>query len=292
MPKENKSFLYQTQKRNYSDNATYFNIEERNYIFDPLMGNAYHWHDHFEMEFFFEGEGTHVLNGEKLNVRKGSIHLLTPADFHALYKNDESSKLKYFNIKFNEYALSSELIKMITEYGATISTVVEGENYEILYNEFKALTEEYCSHRRMREIMMKNMFEKIMIIFWRILTKSAPESKNYMPMHDGNIRYIVSYLRIHFREPISLAALAEKVHLTPNYVGDLFKKEMGVFFTDYVQRLRLNYATNLLVSSDLPISDISIQSGFHSVSYFIRTFRLVHGKTPLEYRNAASKKKL
>ena len=101
MPRENKLFLYQTQERKYSDNATYFNIEDRTYIYDPLMVNAYHWHDYFEMEFFCEGEGTHILNGETLTVRRGSIHLLTPADFHTLYKKEEYGELKYFNVNFN-----------------------------------------------------------------------------------------------------------------------------------------------------------------------------------------------
>ena len=292
MPRENKLFLYQTQERRYSDNATYFNIEERNYKFDPLMVNAYHWHDYFEMEFFCEGEGVHILNGETLAVKKGTIHLLTPADFHTLYKKEEFGEMKYYNVNFNEYALSSELVKMISEYGAPLATTVEGEDYEILRREFAALTAEYRSEKPIREMMMKNMFEKIVITFWRALTKNVPESKRQAPKHDSNVRFIVSYLRIHFREQVSLAALAKEVHLTPNYVGDLFRRETGVSFTDYVQRLRLNYATNLLVSSDLPIADISVQSGFHSVSYFIRTFRLASGKTPLEYRNSASKKKI
>ncbi len=291
MPRDNKLFLYQTKERRYSDNATCFSIEKRKYKLDPLMVNTYHWHDYFEMEFFCEGEGVHILNGGTLSVRKGTIYLLTPADFHTLYKKEESGEMQYFNVNFNEYALSPDLIKMISEYGAPLSTVVEGEDYEILEKEFRALTEEYESDRPLRDMMMKDMFEKIIILFWRALTKKTPEIKRQMPNYDSNIRYIVSYLRIHFREHVSLDALAKQVHLTPNYVGDIFRRETGVSFTDYVQRLRLNYATNLLVSSDLSIADISVQSGFHSVSYFIRTFRLVHGKTPLEYRNTASKKK-
>lgn len=291
MPRENKLFLYQTQERIYTENATYFNIEERNYKYDPLLINAFHWHDYFEMEFFCEGEGTHILNGETLPIRRGSIHLLTPADFHTLYRKDEYGDMKYFNVNFNEYALSGELIKLMSEYSAPMSTVVTGEDYDILYRDFKALTEEYNSDKPMKEFMIRTLFEKIFLTFWRALTRNIPENLRQAPKRDSNVRYIVSYLRIHFRESVSLSALAKEIHLTPNYIGELFRRETGVSFTDYVQRLRLNYATNLLVSSDLPVADISVQSGFHSVSYFIRTFRLANGKTPLEYRSAASSKK-
>ena len=291
MPRENKLFLYQTQEQRYSDNAAYFNIEKRNYKSAPLKVDSYHWHDCFEMEFFCEGEGVHILNGEAIAVKKGTIHLLTPADFHTLYKKEESGDMKCYSVNFNEYALSAELIKMICEYGAPLSTTVDGEDYEILQKEFAALEKEYRSDSPLRNMMMENMFEKIIIIFWRALTRKGHESKRQFLRHDSTVRYIVTYLRIHFREQVSLAALAKEVHLTPNYVGDIFRRETGVSFTDYVQRLRINYATNLLVSSDLPIAYISEQSGFHSVSYFIRTFRLVTGKTPLEYRNSSSNKK-
>ena len=136
------------------------------------------------------------------------------------------------------------------------------------------------------------MVEKIIINFLRTLTKNTPVIINQAPKYESNVRYIVNYLRIHFREQVSLATIAKQVHLTPNYIGNIFRHETGVSFTNYVQRLRLNYATNLLVSSDLSVADISEQSGFHSVSYFIRIFRRINGKTPLEYRNTTSSKKL
>ena len=291
MTRENKLFLYQTKGRMYTENATYFNIEERRYKYDPLLIDAFHWHDYFEMEFFYEGEGIHIFNGETIDVKRGTIHLLTPADFHTMYRKDEYGELKYFNVNFNEYALSPEFIRLMSEYGAPMTTIVSEEECEQLQREFSELTEECNSSKPLREMMMKTMFERIFIIFWRSLTLNMPESLRIKPQHDNNVRYIVSYLRVHFREPVSLSALAAEVHLTPNYIGEIFRREMGMSFTDYVQRLRLNYATNLLVSTDLSIADISVQSGFHSVSYFIRTFRLANGKTPLEYRNSSVKKR-
>lgn len=289
MSKKNKLFMYPNNDPKYSENAAYFNIEERNYRYNPLLANSFHWHDYFEMEFFCEGEGVHILNGEPMPIRRGSIYLLMPADFHTLYREDRHGDMKYFNVNFNEYALSSELIKLMSEYDAPMSTIVTREDYDILYREFHALTEEYNSERPMRELMIKRIFERIIIVFWRALTRNTQGSIRHPQSSDSNVGYIVSYLRIHFREQVSLSDMAKRVHLTPNYIGELFKRETGVSFTSYVQRLRLNYATNLLVSTDLPIADISVQSGFHSVSYFIRIFRLANGKTPLEHRNSIMK---
>lgn len=292
MPRENKIFLYQIEKKPSSSEGYYFNVDERNgYTYDPKLIGAYHWHDYFEMEFFWAGEATHVFNGEKTRIKRGYISLLTPADFHTLYQEPGDKKLYYYNVNFNEYALSSELMFLLTEYEFPMVTVVNEEECEILHAEFSMLTKEYNGSGLLRDKMVKDIFEKIFIIFWRALLRESSDQKRNPPRRDSNVRYIVNYLRIHFREPVSLTEIAKTIHLTPNYIGELFKKETGFSFTDYVGKLRLSYATNLLTGSDLSIADISAQSGFHSVSYFIRNFKLAMGMTPLEYRISEEKKR-
>lgn len=288
MPRKNKLFLYPTKAPKHSENAAYFNIEERNFQYNPLLVNAFHWHDYFEMEFFCDGEATHILNGESFAVKRGSIYLLMPSDFHTLYSENEH-EMKYYNVNFNEYALSSEFIKLIHEHDAPMQTVVTDEDYDTICREFKALCDEYNSDRPMKKLIIKSIFERIMIIFLRALKKNSSQSTRHKPNRDNSIEYIVSFLKIHFRESVTLSDIAKKVYLTPNYTGELFKKEMGVSFTEYVQHLRLNYAKNLLVSTDMSISNISAQSGFHSVSYFTKLFRLANNKTPLEHRNSVKK---
>ncbi len=290
--KDSKLFMFPTKDPTYSEDAAYFNIKRRSYVEDPRFTSSFHWHDYFEMEFFCEGDGVHILNGKELEVRKGTIYLVTPADFHTLYPHQgKAESMRYYNINFNEYALSPDMLKLVGEYSAPMSTVVTGEDYDVLCREFKALNEEFHSSRPLKDEMVKILFEKIFLLFWRELIKGGGEPQRAWPRKDSSVRYIVSYLRIHFREQVSLTALAKEVHLTPNYIGELFRKETGMSFTDYVQKLRLGYATNLLVSSDMSVADISAQSGFHSVSYFIRSFRLANEKNPLEYRRSASKNK-
>lgn len=289
LPKESNLYFLQTNDENYAKNATYLCVEERIYKYDPKAENSFHWHDCFEVEFFWEGDdGIHILNGESMKVRRGTMYMITPADFHTMYRKTSGGAMKYFNVNFNEYALSEDLVRLISDCSVPKNTVVTEEECESLYRDFKMLCDEYNSNNPLREMMMRTVFEKILLTFFRALERNTPEGKRKIQTRDGNVRYIVNYLHIHFREPVSLLSLSREVHLTPNYIGEIFKKEVGVSFTDYVQRLRLNYATNLLASSDLSVAEISFKSGFHSVSYFIKSFRTVTGKTPLEYRNSVS----
>ncbi|MBE6538748.1 MAG: helix-turn-helix domain-containing protein [Ruminococcaceae bacterium] len=291
MAKENKLYFLQTKEGDYAENAKYLHIEKRVYKYDPKAENSFHWHDCFEIEFFWEGdEGIHILNGESMNVRRGTMYMITPADFHTMYRKNGDGMMKYFNVNFNEYALSEDIIRLIGECGVTKNTEVSEEECEFLYRDFKLLYEEYNSDNPFKEMMMRTVFEKILLTFFRALERNVPENKRIIQTRDGNVRHIVNYLHLHFREPVSLLSVSREVHLTPNYIGEIFRKEVGVSFTDYVQRLRLNYATNLLACSDLSVAEISFKSGFHSVSYFIKSFRTVTGRTPLEYRNSVAEK--
>lgn len=288
--KKTKILLYKESERPSVSDNFYLKVDERAKLdISPLAKSTYHWHDYFEMEFICRGEATHVLNGEAERVRRGSIYLLTPADFHTVYRGQGDEELFYYNVNFNEYALSQDLILLLTEYGGRMTVTVDEDECLALEAEFGALMKEYGSDTPLKEKMLKNIFEKIFIIFWRNILASEGASRNDHPRMDGNIRYIVNYLRIHFRESVSLGDISRAVHLTPNYVGELFKKETGMSFTEYVSKLRLSYATNLLLSSDMSISSISTQSGFHATSYFIKNFKAKTGMTPLEYRANGSK---
>lgn len=282
MAGENKLFLYQAKDN--LPNAAYFNVSERCYDDDPLMIGAFHWHDYFEMEFFFEGEGIHVFNGKTMDVSRGTVYLLTPSDFHTLYRKKEKENLRFFNVNFNEYAISEELIKLAASYGAPMTVKVSEGECEELYREFSSLAAEYEGDSPVREQMMRAIFDKIFIIFWRALEREGGAGAPDKAKRSSAVQYVVNHLRLHFRESVSLASLAHELHLTPNYLGEIFKKETGKTFSDYVQLMRLSYAEKLLLGSELSVLQIGEQSGFHSVSYFIKVFKKSRGQTPLDFR--------
>lgn len=98
------------------------------------------------------------------------------------------------------------------------------------------------------------------------------------------IRIVKRYIRAHYREDISLSALAEMVNISPVYLSRLFKKEEGINFLDYLNQCRIEEARNLLRDIQLNINDISELSGFHNTKYFSKIFKKSVGITPSEYR--------
>ena len=79
--------------------------------------------------------------------------------------------------------------------------------------------------------------------------------------------------------------LAEILHYDPTHLSVLFKKETGVTFSSYVNMLRISYAKELLISTDLKVFEVGIKSGFSSQSNFMRAFKKEFGESPHVFRN-------
>jgi AraC-like DNA-binding protein/ligand-binding sensor protein len=107
--------------------------------------------------------------------------------------------------------------------------------------------------------------------------------------YDGESATLKKALKIinaSFSSKINLEEIAEQIHVNTSYLSYLFKHEMGLSFTDYVNTLRVNMAKNLLIKTNLSIIDISMQSGFNDQSYFTKVFKKIESCTPKEYRSS------
>ena len=88
-----------------------------------------------------------------------------------------------------------------------------------------------------------------------------------------------------YRNPgLSLCMIADKIGLTPNYVGRVFKRATGVSVSDRMMSLRLAKAKELLTNTQSSITQISEEIGFSGDGYFYKTFKQTYGCTPADYR--------
>jgi AraC-like DNA-binding protein/ligand-binding sensor protein len=92
------------------------------------------------------------------------------------------------------------------------------------------------------------------------------------------------YIRQNQAEDLSLGQVAKAVNTSSFYFCKLFKKATGLNFTDYVSRVRIEKAKNLLLNPNLRISEIAYEIGFQSLTHFNRVFKKVTGQSPTCYR--------
>ncbi|MBD0382171.1 response regulator transcription factor [Paenibacillus sedimenti] len=92
------------------------------------------------------------------------------------------------------------------------------------------------------------------------------------------------YVSLHLNKKISLDEVAEQLFLNPSYFSRLFKKETGETFIEYVNRMKVERAKELLDQTNLSVAKICESLGYDNHSYFIKMFKTVAGVTPQEYR--------
>lgn len=95
---------------------------------------------------------------------------------------------------------------------------------------------------------------------------------------------IKSFIDRHYGEPISLQVIADEVHLTPSYVSQLFKQEVGTNLKTYITNVRIDAAKALLKDSDFKIYEVAEMIGFENPYYFSTVFKKSVGVHPSKYR--------
>lgn len=104
--------------------------------------------------------------------------------------------------------------------------------------------------------------------------------KDYSPI----VAKIIMYIDFHFKENLSLQMIASSFSLNKNYLSTLFKKEVGIGLTNYLNHKRIKYGLYLLNTSTLSIQNISKACGIDDMNYFSRIFKQQIGMSPSNYR--------
>ncbi len=89
-------------------------------------------------------------------------------------------------------------------------------------------------------------------------------------------------------EDLSLGEVAKAVNTSTFYFCKMFKKATGLHFTEYVSRVRIEKAKNLLLNPNLRVSEVAFEVGFQSLTHFNRVFKKITGESPTEYRGQLS----
>ncbi|MDF2962265.1 MAG: hypothetical protein K0S39_4000 [Paenibacillus sp.] len=98
------------------------------------------------------------------------------------------------------------------------------------------------------------------------------------------VRRIMDLIESDYQQDLSIAHIAANVHLSPNYLATLFKKETSMTLGDYVTSVRIRHAKRLLLESNMLIQEIAEQAGYKDVKYFAKLFKKEVGMPPREFR--------
>ncbi len=134
---------------------------------------------------------------------------------------------------------------------------------------------EIYSFRRFSDIikMIEHYLDLVINIF-----EQEQHTSNYA------IYQVEQYIRLHYHEDITLNSLADLVYLNPNYLSNVFAQVTGCTLNRYIKQIRMEKAQELLLNTNMKVSDISQAVGYPNTSYFCKSFQKMFGATPERFR--------
>jgi len=237
-----------------------------------------HLHKELEIVAIEEGELEIMINSNVHILRKGDVSLIFPNTIHS-YKTESSNTFLLMIINpvllplYTNTFASYRPEKMYLE-GAVIPQEV--------YDSLNGIHEEIQA-----ENSLGILTGYLYIAVTRMLSLLTLEKKR-KHADFSVIERVLSYISDNYQNQISLFYIADQLDISPFYISRVFSSYMGIRLDNYINELRVNYASYQLRATDKRITEIALESGFETLRTFNRAFRSVTAQTPREYRQCVS----
>lgn len=150
--------------------------------------------------------------------------------------------------------------------------------------EIKELEEvRYSYFRSIDEARSAEQAVKLMSDFIREVNQCIYSLSNRQRFHP-RMEKLLEYIHDRYSEPLTLKDVADHFHFHPSYLSSCFSAYMKEGFSDYLNRIRIEKAEELLCRDSASISEISAMVGYSDHSYFCKVFKKYTGMSPSEYR--------
>ncbi|TDU70829.1 AraC-like DNA-binding protein [Prosthecobacter fusiformis] len=252
-----------------------------------------HFHDFFQL-FLIQGPARLMHDFREYDVNGVTLFFLSPGQVHTIYPRSPSmhgTVASFTQAFFDHQSPPPSMLFELPFFfasGAAPSFSVEKKEAARIIALFSDLQREYDEGRRG---VMEALRALLRILFIEASRLEAVGHPVQEPSRAALLtRQFHLALEHHFREWQALAPYAKQLGVTVNHLNDVIHEETGHSAGELIRHRRLLDAKRLLLHSDLSVSEIGYQIGFHDPSYFSRFFRRYVGETPAEFRDAIREK--
>jgi AraC-like DNA-binding protein len=245
-----------------------------------------HWHNEFEILYIKKGIGRFYIDsyeyrikeGEYLFVNGGSIHsgeelirrtigYAIVFDLGILYSEEpDYCKYEYFIPLINKKIYIPNLI-----------------NDDKIRRDIEDIIDAFIKKSYGYELFIKSL---LFDIFGRLFRYYIQPAKT-----DGRLGYklerikdVLNYINKNYNKDLTLEELSKEVDMSKFYLCRLFKENLKMSPVEYINKVRVERAIELLRNTDMSISEIALECGFNNISYFIKVFKRHMQITPLKFR--------
>lgn len=276
---------------------TYFEMNSLNSII-ILKHNRYtpeftHRHVFFELIYVLSGKCTQKIGGYNIEMSEGDISIISPSVEHSISVLDDSIIINllirrntfediFFDFLRNNNLLSNFFINNLYKEQRNDYIIFRTNKDEKIRNSILEMFLEYQNRSR----YYNNILNNLLMVFFAKLLRAHEKNVELPNLHrKETLKHMemISYIQDNYID-ISLDDVANKFHFSNPHCSKVIKEATGLTFTQLVQKIRLERAENLLISTNISIADISNSVGYPTVEHFIRLFKKRYGISPSQYR--------
>ncbi len=261
---------------------------------DHIDQSSWHYHQEFELSFITEGSGSRIVGDSVEEFHPGDLIFIGPRIPHVWFSeapvlNQHSGRtLESVYLLFNQEILPEGLTSLPELKHVNRAIQLSERGIRITGDTLNQVS------RIMLQLPYLNSMKRLML-FYEIMDiigesqsftflASADYIKTRFESTNNRVKKIHEFLMLNYHEEINLEKIAEMVHMAPASACRFFKFSTGLTIFEYLNKIKIDYACNLLLNTELNVVDISYDCGFNNLSHFNKQFRKFLGKTPTEFR--------
>lgn len=250
-----------------------------------------HWHDYIEIIYVREGEGVLQVDLENYSIKKGDLIFVSPRSLHGeSCVNEQKIRCEVILADTSVFQgvykddISRNYISPFVEERIKFKPIMQEDHpaYARILENIRKIGEEMREKQEGYELFVKAILFDIIGVLIRyryFYEREICEQKDL-----AKIKQAIGYMIEHYKEGIAVEEIAQITGYSKYYFMHFFKENTGYTTTQYRNLIRLEKAEYLLRSTDKSITEISEETGFEDISYFIRIFKKKNNCSPLQFR--------
>ena len=252
-----------------------------------------HFHPEYELNFIGNGKGVKRFVGDSIEeIDDLELVLVGPNLHHGWVTNTcKSTKIHEITIQFHQSLFNDELL--MRKIMKPIKNMLDRSVHGILFSK-KTAFETYERISRVSKMDGMDYFLELVSILYdlsnsrnqRLLSTYTVDRESFE--NSDKIKKVYDYVQDNFDNKVTLSEVAKLVNMSQGSFNRFMKKRTGKTFVDYVNDVRIGYATMRLLEKDVSISEIAFSSGFNNIANFNRVFKKLKNCTPSQYKNEFS----
>lgn len=237
--------------------------------------------DFVEIDIVVSGKAIGCINGDNYELSAGAVIFLSPDDYHS-YVIEDGNEIELIRIVFSIDMLTTEVTTVISSDVKVVN--LDTVNYGCVVNVCKFLIEKYDDYSPAYDAIIKASIQWLFAFLSFIIKQHRGETNEI-----SDFSKALLYINENFsQDDLNRDAVAAVMYMSPAHFSKKFHKAVGISFQDYLLNTRLNYAYDLIKTTNLTVSHIAHLSGFGSDSYFSKVFKKRFGVTPGQARKDKS----